>query len=340
MHVAESCTVHAKELSTSSVRAAPEEWAAAQLLKPEQVKPFRAVAARAMFLSMDRPDIAYTAKEICRGMSSPNTVHLRMLKRLARYLKGNGRVQQKYSRQDALESRRAEYVYKWLCCGNNVIHHESVTQATVSFSSGVSEYNGLTKAAAEGLGLQTIIRELGAEIALKVYVDCAASLGMARRVGFGKVKHLKIKQLWVQALNQKHLAVCQDTQPGAWHAECVRRANQGDDQRGALASHGGDATTPNRRKGREGTKGDGRLREAEQRLTTLGAIVAVWLGWLPAADATAVKEGQKSIGSTIMLMVLWLCCAVSSWLGVQRILRGSSYRGGGGGGSYRGERGR
>eukprot|EP00971_Amphidinium_carterae_P297978 5921077-Amphidinium_carterae.3 len=77
----------------------------------------------------------------------------------------------------------------------NVIYHYSVTQFTAS---GESEYNGLTKAALEGLGqsLQAIIRELGEELPLKVYVDSATSLGMARRVGLGKVKHLEIKQLW------------------------------------------------------------------------------------------------------------------------------------------------
>ena len=47
---------------------------------------FRGVAARANFLSLDRMDIQYAAKEICRNMAAPTMGGLRKLKRLVRYL--------------------------------------------------------------------------------------------------------------------------------------------------------------------------------------------------------------------------------------------------------------
>eukprot|EP00971_Amphidinium_carterae_P272087 5400177-Amphidinium_carterae.2 len=87
-----------------------------------------------------------------------------MLKRFARYLKGNGRIQQKFSWQDAPQKLSTWSDTDHASCvltrrsasgcvvahGNNVIYHYSVTQATSSLSSGEAEHNGLAKAAAEG----------------------------------------------------------------------------------------------------------------------------------------------------------------------------------------------
>ena len=52
------------------------------------ISKFRAVAARANYLSADRIDIQFAVKEICRGMANPDTIHWEKLKRLARYLLG------------------------------------------------------------------------------------------------------------------------------------------------------------------------------------------------------------------------------------------------------------
>ena len=49
---------------------------------------FRAVAARANYLSGDRPDIQYAVKEICRRMAKPVKGDWEKLIRLGRYLKG------------------------------------------------------------------------------------------------------------------------------------------------------------------------------------------------------------------------------------------------------------
>ena len=55
-------------------------------LDEAKVSWFRGVAARANFLSLDRMDIQYAAKEICRNMAAPTMGGLRKLKRLVRYL--------------------------------------------------------------------------------------------------------------------------------------------------------------------------------------------------------------------------------------------------------------
>ena len=61
-------------------------------LGPEEVTNYRSIAARANYLSADRPDIMYAVKELCRGMAKPPKGHWLKLKRLGRYLIESGRT--------------------------------------------------------------------------------------------------------------------------------------------------------------------------------------------------------------------------------------------------------
>ena len=64
----------------------------AQMLSGKEATQFRALAARGNYLALDRPDIQYAVKEICRGMANPTRGDLRKLRRLGRYLIGKSRV--------------------------------------------------------------------------------------------------------------------------------------------------------------------------------------------------------------------------------------------------------
>ena len=55
---------------------------------------FRAVAARANYLSGDRPDIQYAVKENCRRMAKPVICDWEKLIRLGMYLRGAPRCVQ------------------------------------------------------------------------------------------------------------------------------------------------------------------------------------------------------------------------------------------------------
>ena len=63
-----------------------EQYADDKPLDPSLHTTFRALAARANYLSADRPDCQFAAKEICRWMSSPTELSMNALKRLGRYL--------------------------------------------------------------------------------------------------------------------------------------------------------------------------------------------------------------------------------------------------------------
>ena len=61
---------------------------------------YRALAARCNYLAQDRPDIAFSRKELCRGLSIPNLNGFKKLKRLVRYLYGLPRLVYTYHFQD------------------------------------------------------------------------------------------------------------------------------------------------------------------------------------------------------------------------------------------------
>ena len=60
-------------------------------LDPRGATLYRAVVARANYLSQDRSDIRYAVKELSRSMSAPREGDLSRLKRLGRYLVQNPR---------------------------------------------------------------------------------------------------------------------------------------------------------------------------------------------------------------------------------------------------------
>ena len=68
-------------------------------LGSEDATQYRKVAARANYLSADRPDIMFAVQEICREMANPTIGGKRKLKRLARYLRGHQRTVIKYDWQ-------------------------------------------------------------------------------------------------------------------------------------------------------------------------------------------------------------------------------------------------
>ena len=82
--------------------------------------------------------------------------------------------------------------------GGGNIKHWSKTQPTIALSSGEAELNGIGQGIAQGLGIQSICRDLGYNYGLRIHSDATAAIGIARRRGMGKVRHLDCTDLWVQ----------------------------------------------------------------------------------------------------------------------------------------------
>ena len=48
------------------------------------------------------------------------------------------------------------------------------------------------------MGLVSVAADLGMGVSLTVLADSSAAIGICRRTGIGKVRHLAVGQLWVQ----------------------------------------------------------------------------------------------------------------------------------------------
>ena len=82
--------------------------------------------------------------------------------------------------------------------GGHCIKHWSTTQTTVALSSGEAELGGICRGASHGLGLQSIAEDLGISLDLEVLTDATAAIGICRRRGLGRIRHLHVADLWVQ----------------------------------------------------------------------------------------------------------------------------------------------
>ena len=82
--------------------------------------------------------------------------------------------------------------------GSQCAKHWANTQSTVTLSSGESELHGICAGVAQALGLQSICKDLGFDYKTRVHTDATAAIGVARRRGMGKIRHLDDADLWVQ----------------------------------------------------------------------------------------------------------------------------------------------
>ena len=60
------------------------------------------------------------------------------------------------------------------------------------------KYYGIVRAAAEGIGSKSILADMHVNVRLKLMEDSSAAKGIAERIGFGKVRHIEVNQLWLQ----------------------------------------------------------------------------------------------------------------------------------------------
>jgi hypothetical protein len=205
-------TFKAKRVGAKAAKALEFE-SKGEILTSSEATLFRALAARANYLAMDRPETAFATKELCRFFATPTKTGVEQLKRLIRYLAGAKRLVWHFGFQttdvDALtvfvdtdfagcHVTRRSTSGGAACRGRHLIKHWSTTQSTVALSSAEAEVTGISKGAAQGLGLQTIAADLGISLSLKVMSDATAAIGISRRRGLGKVRHLATADLWMQ----------------------------------------------------------------------------------------------------------------------------------------------
>jgi len=189
-------------------------------MNDEDAKKFRGLAATANYLAQDRTDIQFAAKEICRSMSKPKEPDWKKLKRLARYLLEFPRFIYKF-RDDLNQGVEFLDIFSdsdWAgdkktrkstsggiaSIAGGALKSWASTQGSIALSSGEAEYYSLVKAAAEGLGIQALAKDLGYDLQVRIWVDSTAAKSIVSRIGLGRVRHLEVKYLWAQEAHKRN----------------------------------------------------------------------------------------------------------------------------------------
>ena len=183
-------------------------------LEKDKATEYRAISARANYLQQDRPDIQYAVKEICRTMASPSVLDRRRLKRLGRYLVGRPRLVWRFPWQEQWHSVDGFSDSDWagckrtarstsggaLCLGKHLVKSWASTQRNITLSSAEAELVAAVKASAEAIGLAQLLFDWGKDLSARIHVDSSAAIGVANRKGNGKMRHVKVGNLWIQEL--------------------------------------------------------------------------------------------------------------------------------------------
>ena len=70
----------------------------------------------------------------------------------------------------------------------------SSTQATVALLSAEAELHAFTKRA-QGLKLMALLADFRVTVEIAVHTNASAAIGIVRRAGFGKLRHLNVRYL-------------------------------------------------------------------------------------------------------------------------------------------------
>ena len=202
---------------------------------------------RASYLSQDRCELQFAAKELARRMQQPNTKNMQALKRLVRFLKGSPRCPVVYNRQPeqpfvdvfsdsdwtgCTKTRRSTSSSYVMLSGHLV--SSATTQNVVATSSGEAEFYALAKSASRALGAVVMAADLAKVVKPRVRLDATASKAIVSRRGVRRVRHFHTQVLWVAARREltieKVTEIENPADMGTKHLaqkemhECMRRA--------------------------------------------------------------------------------------------------------------------
>jgi hypothetical protein len=191
-----------------------EEWEAEELDKDE-AKVYRGLAARINFMSLDCPDLQFASKPVSRDMAKPTRGSWKKMKKLARYLLNYDRIVWEFRWQDSpkfshlatdsdwggsKKERHSTSGGMWML-GNHCIKTWSATQGPYALSSAEAEFYGMVEGVTRAKGLLSLSREVGFQDMSNVIhlgTDSSAAKSFVCRRGLGRMRHLEIRDLWLQ----------------------------------------------------------------------------------------------------------------------------------------------
>ena len=166
-------------------------------------------------MSIDRPSLQL-AMSVVSGMSEPKVVHQLQVVRVARYVL-------QHPGEACLFGYQADpktlYVHTDTDWAADELTRKSVSctverygshmldcvakQSLVALSSGEAEFYGIVRAVATSKQTSQILEQIGMQSEVTIASDSSAARGIPTRTGSEKVRHLSIKELWIQESYRK-----------------------------------------------------------------------------------------------------------------------------------------
>lgn len=193
-------------------------------LGPEDMTRYRSIVGALQYLTLTRPDIAFSVNKVCQFLHAPTTVHWAAVKRILRYLKSCVKLGLRINRSRSfLVSAYSDA--DWAGCpddrrstggfavfiGNNLVSWHAKKQATVSRSSTESEYKALANATAEVMWIQTLLKELkvASPPVARLWCDNMGAKYLASNPVFhARTKHIEVDFHFVrERVNNKLLQI-------------------------------------------------------------------------------------------------------------------------------------
>ena len=87
--------------------------------------------------------------------------------------------------------------------GSHLLKSQSTTQKSVTLSSGKAELIALVKCSTEVIGMLQMMQDWGESYFGEMYVDSTAALGVVGRRGCGRMRHVRVGNLWLQEMREE-----------------------------------------------------------------------------------------------------------------------------------------
>ena len=185
----------------------------------EDLERYRRLVGKLNYLTVTRPDIAYSVSVISQYMSSPTVDHYKAVEQILGYLKGapgRGILYGNHSHT------KIEYFFDWAGCkedrrstsgycvfvGGNLVSWKSKKQNVVSRSSAESEYRAMAQAVCELMWVYQLLSEVGFKVSMpaKLWCDNQAAIHIASNPVFHeRTKHIEIDCHFVREKIQQGL---------------------------------------------------------------------------------------------------------------------------------------
>lgn len=177
---------------------------------------FKQIVGSLRYLTCTRPDISYGVGLISRFMESPNQSHMKVARRIMRYLKGTQDFGLFYDSTDNcallgysdsdwagdLDDRKST-TGSCFTLGSAACSWVSRKQPTVALSTCEAEYMAAATSACQALWLASLLSEMHIPLKgnLKIYVDNKSAINLAKNpVAHGRSKHIDIKWHFLREL--------------------------------------------------------------------------------------------------------------------------------------------